>query len=130
MTTNENIKTKIHALQQTLNEHSYRYHVLDAPTIPDAEYDQLYRELQQLEAEHPEAITPDSPTQRVGDKPLDRFTQVTHKIPMLSLDNAFSEEELLAFDTRVKQRLGVILLMRVNPSSMVWQLVYYMKMGY
>ena len=107
MTTNENIKTKIHALQQTLNEHSYRYHVLDAPTIPDAEYDQLYRELQQLEAEHPEAITPDSPTQRVGDKPLDRFTQVTHKIPMLSLDNAFSEEELLAFDTRVKQRLGV-----------------------
>ena len=99
--------TKIHALQQTLNEHSYRYHVLEAPTIPDADYDQLYRELQQLETQYPEAITPDSPTQRVGDQPLDRFTQVTHKIPMLSLDNAFSEEELLAFDTRVKQRLGV-----------------------
>lgn len=102
-----NIKSKIRILQDTLNEYNYRYHVLDQPTIPDAEYDQLYRELQQLESEHPETITPDSPTQRVGDKPLDHFKQVTHKIPMLSLDNVFNETELHAFDTRVKQRLGV-----------------------
>lgn len=103
----DNIKYKIRVLQDTLNEHNYRYHVLDQPTIPDAEYDQLYRELQQLESEYPGMITPDSPTQRVGDKPLDHFKQVTHKIPMLSLDNVFNETELKAFDTRVKQRLGV-----------------------
>lgn len=107
MNNDEKTKNRIYSLQQTLNEYNYRYHVLDEPTIPDADYDQLYRELQQLESQYPEMIRPDSPTQRVGEKPLDQFTQVPHQIPMLSLDNVFSDEELKAFDTRVKQRLGM-----------------------
>lgn len=93
-------------LQKTLNEHSYRYYVLDQPSIPDADYDQQYQQLKQLEQQYPELITPDSPTQRVGDKPLDHFNQITHKIAMLSLDNVFDEVALDAFDARVRQRLG------------------------
>ncbi len=100
------IAKQIKQLQKTLNEHSYRYYVLDQPSIPDADYDQQYQLLKQLEQQYPELITPDSPTQRVGDKPLDHFTQVTHQIPMLSLDNVFDEAELDAFDERVRQRLG------------------------
>jgi DNA ligase (NAD+) len=102
----EAIRLKVKALQDTLSEHSYRYYVLDAPTIPDADYDQLFRELQSLEAQYPDTVTPDSPTQRVGDKPLDAFDVVVHERPMLSLDNVFNKEELDAFGSRVQQRLG------------------------
>ena len=92
-------------LRQLLNHHSYQYYVLDEPEIPDSEYDRLYRELQQLENQFSELITADSPTQRVGDKPLDSFSQVKHEIPMLSLDNVFNEDELQAFYKRVNDRL-------------------------
>lgn len=92
-------------LRDQLNHHSYQYYVLDDPDIPDVQYDRLYRELQSLEAEFPDLITNDSPTQRVGDKPLDGFTQVKHEVPMLSLDNVFNEEELGDFNKRLQQRL-------------------------
>ena len=97
---------RIEELRELLNRHSYLYYVLDSPEIPDSEYDRLYRELQQLEKQHPELITPDSPTQRVGEQPLKSFSQVTHRIPMLSLDNVFSEDELAAFARRIHDRLG------------------------
>ncbi len=93
------------ALRRQLDHHNYCYYVLDEPEIPDAEYDRLLRELQQLEETHPELVTPDSPTQRVGARPLERFDEVAHRIPMLSLDNAFSEQELEDFDRRVRERL-------------------------
>jgi len=96
---------KILQLREQLNHHSYQYYVLDDPEISDAEYDRRYRELQSLEKNHPELITTDSPTQRVGDKPLDGFTQVKHEVPMLSLDNVFNEIELMDFNKRVQQRL-------------------------
>ena len=100
-----NAEELIQALIEELNQHNYRYHVLDDPSIPDAEYDAKLRELQALEAKHPELITSDSPTQRAGAPPLPEFSQVVHLMPMLSLDNAFSEQELQAFDKRVKGRL-------------------------
>ena len=93
------------ALRSELNEHNYRYHVLDAPTIPDSEYDRLFQELKQLESQHPELKTMDSPTQRVGASPLKDFPEVTHVVPMLSLDNAFSEETVRDFDKRIHARL-------------------------
>ncbi|MGB5396770.1 MAG: NAD-dependent DNA ligase LigA [Gammaproteobacteria bacterium] len=96
---------KIERLREQLRHHSNCYYVLDAPEIPDIEYDRLFRELQELEAEHPGLITPDSPTQRVGAEPLAAFTQVRHRMPMLSLDNVFSDEELAAFDKRIHDRL-------------------------
>lgn len=92
-------------LRKELSEHGYRYYVLDDPSVPDAEYDRLYRQLEQLENEHNELITMDSPTQRVGGKPLDQFDSVTHQLPMLSLSNAFNVEEIKAFDQRLKKRL-------------------------
>jgi len=90
-----------------LSRHNYAYYVLDAPTIPDAEYDRLFRELLQLEQAHPELITPDSPTQRVGAAPLAQFSQVTHSMPMLSLANGFDESDISAFDRRVRDGLQV-----------------------
>jgi len=87
--------------------HNYRYHVLDDPTIPDAQYDALYQELQQLETLHPELLTADSPTQRVGAHARPGFTQVTHRIPMLSLNNGFLNSEIEAFDRRARESLGV-----------------------
>jgi DNA ligase (NAD+) len=99
------LKKKIQQLRDEIHHHNHLYYVEDDPQIPDAEYDRLMRELQALEAEHPELITPDSPTQRVGATPLDAFTQVTHEVPMLSLGNVFSGEELLAFDKRLRERL-------------------------
>lgn len=92
-------------LHQLLHEHSHRYYVLDDPGVSDAEYDTLFRELQDLEAAHPELLTPDSPTQRVGAPPLAGFETVSHAVPMLSLGNAFSREELDEFDRRVRDRL-------------------------
>jgi len=93
-------------LRERLDEASHRYHVLDAPTIPDAEYDALMRELEALEAAHPELVTPDSPTQRVGATPSGEFAEVRHEIPMLSLANAFNDEEIAEFVRRIRTRLG------------------------
>ncbi|MDU1953670.1 NAD-dependent DNA ligase LigA [Atlantibacter hermannii] len=101
----ESIEQKLTDLRTTLRHHEYLYHVMDAPEIPDAEYDRLMRELRELEAQHPELVTPDSPTQRVGAAPLASFSQVHHEIPMLSLDNVFDENSFLAFSKRVQQRL-------------------------
>jgi len=96
---------RIAQLREQLNHYSYLYYVLDNPEIPDSEYDRLYRELQKLEHEYPDLVTADSPTQRVGEQPLKSFAQVTHRIPMLSLDNVFSEDELKAFFKRIHDRL-------------------------
>ncbi len=93
-------------LHEALNHHAHAYYVLDNPSIPDADYDALFRELQQLEAAHPELITPESPTQRVGGAPLPEFAQVRHDVPMLSINNGFAEEDIRAFDRRVSEGLG------------------------
>ena len=92
-------------LRSDLTRYNYHYYVLDDPLVPDSEYDRLMRELQALEQRYPALRTPDSPTQRVGDLPLDSFDEVVHSVPMLSLDNAFSEQELEDFDRRVRDRL-------------------------
>ena len=94
-------------LRRQLAHHDYRYYVLDDPQVPDAEYDRLMRELRALEAAHPELITPDSPTQRVAGAPSAAFGELVHRVPMLSLDNAFTEEDVAAFDRRIHERLGV-----------------------
>jgi DNA ligase (NAD+) len=92
-------------LRQEINHHNYRYYVLDSPLISDAQYDKLLRELQELEAKHPELITSDSPTQRVGAAPSQEFGEVRHSIPMTSMDNAFSDEEVGEWDRRVRKGL-------------------------
>ena len=99
------LQQQIDSLRHDLRRYEYEYHVLDNPTIPDAEYDRLFHQLKALEAAHPELITADSPTQRVGAKPLSGFAQIRHEIPMLSLDNAFSDEEFYAFVKRIEDRL-------------------------
>lgn len=96
---------QISQLRAQLEEHNHNYYVLDAPSIPDAEYDRLMRELSALEQANPEFQSPDSPSQKVGGAALDKFEQVTHQVPMLSLDNAFSEEEFAAFNRRIKERV-------------------------
>ena len=101
----KSVQDQITELRTTLRHHEYLYHVMDAPEIPDAEYDRLMRELRALEEQHPELITPDSPTQRVGAAPLTVFEQVRHEVPMLSLDNTFDEAGFLAFNKRVQDRL-------------------------
>ncbi|MCR4510102.1 NAD-dependent DNA ligase LigA [Pseudomonas sp. 32.2.56] len=98
---------RIEQLRAELDGHNYRYYVLDEPSVPDAEYDRLFRELQALEAEHPQLVTPESPTQRVGGEALAAFGEVRHEVPMLSLGNAFEEEDLLAFDRSVQSGLGL-----------------------
>jgi DNA ligase (NAD+) len=100
----EKIKDEIEKLVKDLNYHCYRYHVLDAPEIPDEEYDRLYRRLKELEEEHG-LVLPDSPTLRVGAPPLEKFKKIKHTEPMLSLDNAFSEEDIREFDRRIKRLL-------------------------
>lgn len=97
---------RLQQLRLQIEEHNYRYYVLDDPYVPDAEYDRLMRELKQLETDHPEWISEDSPTQRVGAEPLPEFVRVEHRIPMLSLDNVFNEDELADFDRRVRELLG------------------------
>ena len=99
------IQKQINDLRMQLNDHNYRYYVLDDPLISDSEYDQLFRELQKLETDNPNLITEDSPTRRVGAEPLSSFGSWTHRMPMLSLANAMNEDELAAFDTRVKKGL-------------------------
>lgn len=98
---------RIEELRRLIHYHNYRYYVLDSPEISDAEYDALFRELQKLEAEHPELTTSDSPTRRVGAPPLESFKEARHRFPMLSLGNTFGAEELLEFDQRVKRMLGL-----------------------
>lgn len=109
----ESIELQLANLRTLLRHHEYLYHVMDAPELPDAEYDRLMRELKELEAQHPSLITPDSPTQRVGAAPLTAFGQVRHEVPMLSLDNVFDEESFLAFNKRVQDRLK-------NADELVW----------
>ncbi|MDE1942264.1 MAG: NAD-dependent DNA ligase LigA [Betaproteobacteria bacterium] len=92
-------------LREALDLYNYQYYVLDAPTVPDAEYDFLFRELQELEAAHPSLRTPESPTQRVGSSPREGFQEIRHRVPMLSLNNGFSEEDVLNFDRRVREIL-------------------------
>lgn len=101
------IETQLEHLREKLREYEYHYHVLDNPLVPDAEYDRLMNELKNLEWQHPELITSDSPTQRVGAKPLDGFAQITHEIPMLSLDNAFSDDDLTGFLRRIEDRIAI-----------------------
>ena len=101
------IAERVRALRDEINQHNRRYYVLDAPQVPDAEYDRLFRELQDLEAEYPELASADSPTQRVGAAPLPEFSSVAHRSPMLSLNNAFSPAEVEAFDRRVREGLGL-----------------------
>ena len=100
------VKRRIEELRGIINHHNYRYYVLDSPEISDAEYDELMRELRQLEAAHPELVTPDSPTQRIGAPPVEAFGVVEHPQPLLSLTNAFSYEELAAWHKRVSKLLG------------------------
>ncbi|MBW2092438.1 MAG: NAD-dependent DNA ligase LigA [Deltaproteobacteria bacterium] len=97
------IKHKIEALRQEINRHNHLYYQEDAPEITDAEYDRLFNELKELEAAYPEFITPDSPTQRVGAEPVEKFMPVEHPVPMLSLDNGFNPEDVLEFDNRIKR---------------------------
>ncbi len=103
----DNFVERMAWLVEELNRHIYNYHVLDAPTIPDAEYDKLFRELQELEAAHPEAVSNDTPTSRVGGAPIPEFKQVTHAMPMLSLNNGFSDEDIDNFDRRVREGLDL-----------------------
>lgn len=100
-------ETRILELRAELDQHNYRYHVLDEPSIPDVEYDRLFHELKALEAENPHLVTPDSPTQRVGSAALSAFTQVRHEVPMLSLGNAFEEVDMREFDRRVIEGLDL-----------------------
>ena len=101
------VLAEAHKLRAEIERHNYHYYVLDQPVVSDAEFDRLFCKLQQLEHEHPELVDPESPTQRVGGSPQPEFRQVTHRTPMLSLNNAFSEEEVMAFDRRVRERLEV-----------------------
>jgi len=94
-------------LRQEIERHNYQYYALNQPLISDAQYDALFRELQKLEAAHPDLATSDSPTQRVGTAPVDAFAEVTHRVPMLSLNNAFDEDEVSAFDRRVREGLAI-----------------------
>ncbi len=103
----KSVRDEATALRRDIDNHNRQYYVLDRPSIPDAEYDRLFRRLQDLEALHPELAAADSPTRRVGSDPLPQFAQVTHRAPMLSLSNAFTEEEVRAFDERVRKALQV-----------------------
>src|SRR5271169_6933143 len=106
MPSSKDVRQKIDALRDKIRYHEHRYYVLDDPEISDAEFDRLVNELKVLEAEHPELITPDSPTQRVGGKPREGFVKVRHSTAMLSLDNAYSEEELRDWERRVHELTG------------------------
>ena len=102
----KDLEKKIEKLRVEIRRHEHLYYVLDAPEISDADFDLMMQELKRLEAAHPELVTPDSPTQRVGGKPREGFVKVEHSRPMLSLDNAYSEEELRDWDRRVRELAG------------------------
>ena len=99
------IRRRVEKLRAEIEHHNYRYHVLDDPEIPDAQFDRLMAELRELELKHPELVVPESPTQRVGGKPVAEFAEVRHRLPMLSFDNAFTREDVEAFDRRIRARL-------------------------
>src|SRR5579863_810561 len=105
-TKDKDLEKKIEALREKIRHHEYRYFVLDDPEISDAEFDQLMNELKRIEAEHPELITPDSPTQRVGGKPREGVVKVAHSTPMLSLDNTYNVDELRNWERRVHELTG------------------------
>ena len=106
MAASDAVLDKLESLKSQINYHNKLYYVLDAPELPDAEYDKLFQELQAIEQQFPELVTEDSPTQRVGAAPLDSFASIEHKRPMLSLDNVFNVEELFAFDKRIRDRIN------------------------
>ena len=99
------LKKRIDWLRREIRKHDYLYYVLNQPEISDQKYDELFAELKKLEAEHPELVTPDSPTQRVAGRPLEGFKTIRHAIPMMSVDNTYSRDELCAFDARVRKQL-------------------------
>ena len=99
------VQQRVARLRAEIDRHNYRYYVLDDPEIPDSDYDRLMQELRALENDHPSLVVPESPTQRIGGAPVDAFAQVRHRTPMLSLDNAFARDEVVAFDRRVRERL-------------------------
>jgi len=107
MSVSKSPRQEVSDLQEQINNHNYRYYILDDPEVPDAEYDRLLRRLQDLEQQYPELVTPDSPTQRVGAAPVAEFARVQHAIPMLSLGNAFDEDEVRQFDQRIRDRLSL-----------------------
>ncbi|MGZ5091607.1 MAG: NAD-dependent DNA ligase LigA [Burkholderiales bacterium] len=107
MSVARDVRARITTLREQIERHNYQYHALDAPLVSDAEYDALFRELQELEEKFPELVTPDSPTQRIGTQPQAEFGDVRHRLPMLSLGNAFENEDVIAFDRRVREALGV-----------------------
>lgn len=107
MTSAQTAAERIAELRSEIDAHNYRYYVLDEPSVPDAEYDRLFKELRALESDHPELVTPDSPTQRVGGAALAAFGQVRHEMPMLSLGNAFEEQDLIDFDRRAREGLDL-----------------------
>jgi DNA ligase (NAD+) len=107
MTAPAALEERIRRLREEIERHNYQYYALDQPLVADAEYDRLFRELQDLEARHPQFASPDSPTQRVGGAPLPAFSATVHRTPMLSLNNAFDAEEVAAFDRRVREALGL-----------------------
>src|SRR5438270_7510162 len=122
----QNPAGEIETLRQELRRHEHLYYVLDRPEISDAEYDSLMRRLQALEAEHPELVSPDSPTQRVGGKAREGFIKLRHSSPMLSLDNALNEAELRDFDRRVRELLdgaayGYVTELKLDGLSMAAQ---------
>ena len=106
MSDEEDVFSKIADLRRLIDYHNYRYYALDLPEIDDADYDRLFRELVDLENEHPELVTPDSPTQRVGFAPIEKFLPFHHEAPLLSLENAMNIEEALDFDRRVRKLLA------------------------
>ncbi len=127
MTDKEQVKRRIEELRKEIDHHNYRYYVMDAPVISDSEYDRLLRELADLEESHPEFFDKNSPTQRVGAKPLAEFSTITHTIPMLSLANAMTREEVMEFDKRVKKLLSVNeveYVMEVKIDGLAVELVY------
>ncbi len=110
MNSDSPIKREIERLRRTIRKHDFKYFVENAPEISDREYDRLMEELRALEAEHPELVTPDSPTQRVGEQPVEGFASVRHSVPMLSMDNTYSFDDLKAFDRRVRESLSTMLV--------------------
>ncbi|MBU2636072.1 MAG: NAD-dependent DNA ligase LigA, partial [Bacteroidetes bacterium] len=105
MTVPKSIISRVEKLREEIHDHDYRYYVLAEPVISDEEYDKLMRELQEFETQHPELVTPDSPTQRVGGAATKKFPAVMHKTPMLSLSNSYTEDEVCEFDHRVQSLL-------------------------
>ena len=101
-----NVTEIIKSLRERINDHNYQYYVLDNPIISDSEYDKLFKELESLEKQNPDFIIPESPTQRIGAKPIESFGTVTHRVTMMSLANAMSSDELNAFDERLKRKLN------------------------